>query len=286
MAASSQSAGAKTGNAKTLAEYILQAEIVVAAKNAPRFERLVLEFFDRKGFTRLHPEFDARLLLGLRTIDPFPFGGNDASLRPNARMRIDNRMRDDRLAHRYVHVFHLPDLQDLDLAQIMVCCADDPLYNEINAQVVQEVQNFRTRVKFPVAVSPAAPGKQYYHVERQFQVKNLGAYLFGLGACFPALERHGWKNLGLHQAITGELNTVAEFWELPAEESERDVLEVLAAKEPHLFRVMVEPYPAQAQSGEVMVPTPYAPGMPRTTLIPPPGQVQKAGQLSELEAAS
>lgn len=286
MTASTASAQAATGNAKTIAEYILQAEIVVAAKNASSFEGLVGEFFDKNGFTRLHPDYDAKLLFGLRTPEPFVFVGNDASQRPNARMRVENRMRSDKLAHRYIHVFHLPDLQDLDLAQIMVCCADDPLYNEINSLVVQEVQNFRTRVKFPVAVPSSPAGKQYYHCERQFQVRNLGAYLFGLGACFPALEKEGWKNLGVHQAITGELNTVAEFWELPSEGYEQDALDVLAATNPGLYHLLVEPYPAQAQSGELLIPTGYHPGMVRTTLAPPPQPAPSPEQAVALQAAS
>jgi hypothetical protein len=253
----------------TIAEYILQAEIVVPAGKAAQFEGLVGEFLDHGGFSRLAPECDAQLLLGLRTAQPFDFDGNDAAPAPNLRFRTESRLRANKQAHRYVNVFRLPDLQSLDLARLMVCCADDPLYSDINELVVQEVQNLRTRVKFSQVTPAPAASKQYYHVERQFQMKDLGAYLFGIGACFPALQQEGWKNLGLYQAITGELNTLAEFWEFPTESSAQDVLQVLEEKFPALFAGMVKPFAARAQVGEVLIDASYATSARLSTPAPP-----------------
>jgi hypothetical protein len=243
----------------TIAEYMLHADQVVAAGKADQYEGLVGEFLGDRGFQRLAEEFNFELVLGLRTQEPFDFGGND--LAPPAkgwRFRTENRLREDKRAHRYFNVFRLPDLQDLDLARLMLCCADDPLYNQINGLVSQEFQFVRTRVKFAQATPAPAAGKQYYRVERRFALKNLGAYLFGIGACFPALEEVGWKNLGIHQTVTGELNTLVEFWELPAEAPNQDVLAVLEQHFPALYNVMVKPFPAEANAGDVFVDASYA----------------------------
>ncbi|HKO92605.1 MAG TPA: hypothetical protein VJU61_15725 [Polyangiaceae bacterium] len=254
----------------TIAEYMLHADQVVAAAKADQFEGLVAEFLDRGGFARLLPEFEFPLVLGLRTPEPFEFFGNDLDIPANGwRFRTEFRLRQDRLAHHYFNVFRLPDLQDLDLARSMLCCADDPLYTRINALVSQEFQYLRTRVKFTQATPAPAAGKQYYRVERQFQLRNLGAYLFGIGACFPALEQVGWKNLGIHQAVTGELNTLVEFWELPAESPQQDVLEVLQQHFAALYEMMVKPYPAQASAGDVFVDASYATGARLSTPAPP-----------------
>src|SRR3569832_1694818 len=104
MTASSRSVGADAGNTNRLAEYILQAELDVPASNSARFEALVGEFLDKGGFSRLHPAYDARLVLGLRTPEPRTFMGNsDADIK--WRIRVDNRMSGDAAAFRYLNVF-------------------------------------------------------------------------------------------------------------------------------------------------------------------------------------
>lgn len=256
--------------AMPITEYVLHAEIVVPLHRAQRFEALVGEFLDKGAFARLDPEFDAQLLFGLRTPEPFDFAGNETLAGSSVCLRSDSRLSKDKQAHRYTHVFTVPDLQDMDLARIMVRSADDHLYTEINRLTVQEVQNFRTRVRLDRAPNLPRERKQIFYVERQFASKNLGAYIFGIGACFPALEDEGWKNLGIYQAVTGELNTLTELWEMPDNSPAHDVLEVLEQKYPRLFQAFIADYPALAQVGQVLVDTSYATSNRISTPAPTP----------------
>jgi hypothetical protein len=199
-------------------------DLIVPEAQAKEFEQKVGEFLNRgadqgRGAFKYYDEkFDYLLVLALKTPEPFIYEGNERKL---ATKHVEIRDRRLRYAeqdvpvpmHRYVHLWHVPDVEDLDFANVMRRSADDPLYVEIDKRVTREIQNFVARVQWLRQVPEDANGKRYVRVTRQFTAADLGTYLFKVGALFPALRNSGWHPIGHYQNITGPLNTVTEFWQ-------------------------------------------------------------------------
>jgi hypothetical protein len=211
-------------NERVLKENYLHVDLIVPEAQAEEFERKVAEFLNRgadkgKGaFKYYDDKFDYLLVLALKTPEPFIYDGHE---RKNAAKHVEIRdhrirsagQRDHMRMHRYVHLWHVPDVEALDFAKVMRHSADDPLYTDIDKRVTREIQNFVTRVRWLRQSADGANGKSYVRVTRQFTSADLGTYLFKVGALFPSLEINGWHPLGHFQNITGPLNTVTEFWQ-------------------------------------------------------------------------
>lgn len=192
-------------------EYYLHVDLIVPASNEKEFEETVSEFLRRDGFRRLNPEFDNELVLALKTPKPFVSSGYERFQSADSYQR-DSRHEKKQQVFRYVNLWSVPDLNDLDLAQMMSRAADDELYTRLNSLVARELQNYVIRVQW-LSGRPAVATNRVIRVTRQFTTENLGIYLFKIGALFPLLEENGWVTLGHYQNVTGPLNTVTEFWQ-------------------------------------------------------------------------
>lgn len=256
-------------------EYALHDDILVAESDAKEFETLVREFIEAGSFERLDRDYNATLITALRTPEPFLYAGHR---RPHNFAAVrDNRIGERTAVYRYVNVHTIPALQELDIAGIMARCADDALYTRINALVVRELQNFVTRVKAPMDRQIPVAGRRYCRAIRQFTSKNLGAYLFGLGACLPTLDEQGWRSLGTYQNVTGPLNTLTELWEVAEHVKSPDgLLSAMMNANPVLFEKLLKPYAVRAELCEFLLDAPYLPNCRR---------ISKFSELSPYQAA-
>lgn len=226
-------------------EYALHDDILVAEENVDQFEKKVAQFFEQRSFRRLDPQYNAKLVGAWRSREPFEYQGyrRFPSLAHPHEKRIDKGKR----VYRYVNIHRIAAIKNFDLASIMTRSADDQLYTEINELVVREMQNFVTRVKIQRETQQVAPQKHYCRAIRHFSPKNLGTYIFGLGAYLPTLAEQGRKSLGIYLNITGPLNTVIEFWEVP--EDLRDANELFTAgsgNSKDLYQKLLESCPEKA----------------------------------------
>jgi hypothetical protein len=209
---------------RKLSGYYMHVELLVLASDAEKFEDKLAVFMDgrTRPFQRLDVHADYELVLALKTVESFPFAasghgrfGSDERRRlASASGAAESSCRDSRLGEpvfRYVHLWTVPDRDDLDLANVMIRSADDTPYMELDALVASESQEFVRRVQRPSA-PVSAIGQKWVRIVRRFQSKNLGAYLFRSGVLLPVMQQAGWHSHGQYQNVTGPLNTVTEFW--------------------------------------------------------------------------
>ena len=209
--------------------YRLLVDMYVAEANVKKFERRMSKFLYPDGndeelaFKRLDSTFDNELLLALKSVagtrlpdalDSTDFHDNMAGAR---KFLTTETVRQDRragargkVAH-YVHLWSMPDLEDLNLAKRMEFCSEDQLYMELDEAVLGEVQNFVRRVEWDDEFPAPNLNKTFVMATRQFEFTNLGPYLFKLRGLPPFLD--DWTQLAQMQAVTGRLNRVTEFWE-------------------------------------------------------------------------
>jgi hypothetical protein len=249
-------------------EYYLHVDLIVPASKAREYETLTEKFLKWGGFRRLEPSFDNELVLALKTPEAFKYAGHEPYQSAQGQYeQRDRRPSLDEPVFRYVNLWRVRDLADLDLAQVMTRCADDDLYTDIDALVAREVQNYVVRTRWleqPSAVPTDAT--HYVRVIRQFDSKDLGAYLFKAGALLPFLARHDWYASGHFQNITGRLNTVIEFWRTKNNNHERRTMDsVLADIEgtagpaPSIQTMLIAPFRElpQTEVRESLVAVPY-----------------------------
>ncbi len=243
-------------------EYSLHDDILVSERNAKHFENKVSQFIREGSFRRICPSYSARLSIALKSLKPFEYEGHRRA-QHFAKVR-EERIDPHEKVYRYVNLHIVPSLQELDLAEIMTRCADDQLYTEINGLVVREIQNFVTRAKMHQAHQTPSHGRRYCRAIRQYTPKNLGAYLFGLGAYLPTLAEEGWRSLGVFQNITGPLNTITEFWELDPwvslddlEEAPHNLWQPKTEGARRLYERVLEPYLELALLCEYFCDAPY-----------------------------
>jgi hypothetical protein len=201
----------------------------VAERNVAKFERRMSKFLypdggdEEAAFKRLDSTFDNRLLLALKSRSGtfLPEAAGTTAFRADfnsARQFLTTRsLRSDRrsgvrgrVAH-YVHLWTIPDLEDLNLAKRMEFCSEDPLYMELDEMVLGEVQNFVRRVAWDDAFPEPDLKQTFVMATRQFEFTNLGPYLFKLRGLSPFLA--DWTQLDQLQNVTGRLNRVTEFWQ-------------------------------------------------------------------------
>lgn len=195
-----------------MADYHLMAELIVPQQSAIEFERKVTDFLNRGGFKSIDPRFDCELTVGLKSESAFSYQCYSAP-QGTASSYSSSDAAAPRSVYRYINVWRLLGLEELDLARVMTLSSDNDLYTQINSLVTREFQNFVLRVQWLKGEQVRPEVKRFVRVTRQFTTKNLGKYLFKVGTTFPFLESHGWYSLGHYQAITGALNTVTELWQ-------------------------------------------------------------------------
>jgi len=203
--------------------YRLLVDMYVAEKNVRKFELKMAEFLDKGAFLRLDPSFDNVLLLALKGVAktklPEAAGARhfQDTFAGARRFLSTNPVREDRRAEahgtviHYVHLWTMPDLEDLNLAKRMEYCSEDQLYMELDQNVMGEVQNLTRRVEWPDPFPKPDLKQTIVMATRQFAFTNLGPYLFKLRGLPPFLD--DWTQLAQLQNVTGRLNRVTEFWE-------------------------------------------------------------------------
>lgn len=207
--------------------YRLLVDMYVAQANVRAFESRMAKFLYPDGqdeaFKRIDESFDNELLLALKSTTPtrlpeavgarsFPKGMNGARqfLTTDA-VHEDRREGAGGAVLHYVHLWTIPDLEDLNLAKRMEFCSEDQTYMELDEYVLAEVQHLTRRVQWDDPFPAPDLDKQFLMATRQFEFTNLGPYLFKLRGLSPFLQ--DWTQLAQLQNVTGRLNRVTEFWE-------------------------------------------------------------------------
>jgi hypothetical protein len=260
---------------KVMAEYYLHVELIVPETQTGTFEAKVKEFLERDApraaaagekaitpFKFFDPSFDLELLLALKTPEAFKFSGYEAYQSAPGQFEKVDRRQGLALARRYVHLWRLNSLSQLDIARIMNRSADDVLYTEIDAQVVRETQNLVLRVQWLDGLPSMNAGKgRFARVIRNFLSKDLGTYLFKVGALFSLLAEKNYRTLGHFQNVSGELDTVVEFWQTPDDEKLQTMVQVLQGVTPTFKAQIVDDFEklSQAEVREAFIPAPYFP---------------------------
>jgi hypothetical protein len=197
-------------------EYSLHVELVVPTTFVEEFEDRVVEFLNEDGFNRIVNTGDdrsmakmdtKRLVLALKSKNPFvPKPGQQ----PTVEAFLSRVDRNEKFI-RYVHVWSIEDIRELDLVRLMRLCAADDLYRKIDALVVDESQEFIVKINTPVV-----PGRSNTYVRsvQRFRSFDVGGYLFSVGALRNVLSDQGVYHVGQYQAVTGKLNAVFDFWNL------------------------------------------------------------------------
>lgn len=254
-----------------MAEYFLHVELIVPQGNADSFEKKVAEFLDRgknAGFERSKPfkffdsDFDIELVMALKTREPFKFSGYESFQSGKGQFEMVDNRKGMESAHRYVHLWRLNSLSQLDIARVMTRSADDDIYAAIDAQVIRETQNLVLRVQWLSGQPRMDRGKKkFVRAVRHFKSKDLGTYLFKVGALFPLLAEKGYQTLGHFQNVTSELNTVTEFWETPYDEKLKTMVQVFNEVNPKFKALLADGFQnlVQAEVRELLVPAPYFP---------------------------
>jgi hypothetical protein len=242
-----------------MTDYRLHVDMLVPAgpkgELAAEFEKTMGIFLRSGAFRAFNDDFDAELALALKRPDAFRYKPlNLSTVNANKRMAEspEHRFlsaeplfyrapwRDDRreqpasgarspLVYHYVHLWTVPDLEDLHLAKRMLYCSENDLYMKLDGFVMLETQQLVRRVRWqeePEELATSrkdAQKKLVVRATRQLEYQRLGAYLFSLQSLVPLLKERNWRQLGQFQSITGSLNTVTEFWETDGNSSLSDL---------------------------------------------------------------
>lgn len=246
-----------------MADYYLQDDLLVEERNHGEFEDLVGNFLTGGGFSK----YGWRLILALRTAHPLEHESLETRYRERYRGKPvtvrDSRSTNAASArvYRYVHLWDVPDPPDI--ANVMQQSADDSRYTRINRLVRREIQNQMLRVDWlSTPTLSNAARRDFLFVTKHFRSRDLGPYLFNMGALIPALEhRGGWHSLGHFQNVTGPLNTLSEYWQVPPEGTEPGAMEAVLDALPEVVREeIVDPVKNAplAELREPMLETPYS----------------------------
>lgn len=240
--------------------YYLHVDVIVAEQNATSFEQAMDQFVREGAFLRFGQQHDIELVVALKSENPFPyrkfqgFQSHVVSLESGKPLP----------SYRYVHLWYIPDQDDLDIAALMRRSPDDDLYVRINSLVERETQNLVWRVGWlsgPPQIVPSA-GDRFVRVMRSFRSRNLSEYLFKAGALIPLLELRNWHSLGHYQNVTGPLNTVTELWQTKNGTEERaSMREALQQPSATFEKTFVNPYLDELPMAEIrerLVLAPYA----------------------------
>jgi hypothetical protein len=193
------------------------------------FEDAVAAFLVKGGFARLDPSSKKDLVMALRSDKAFPYDGfnkYEPALVDPSQLRVDTRAKLPSLdtsnvnapstknTLRYVHLWRIRDIAELDLVRLMTLSGDDDLYLKVDALVVRETQNFVTRLTLPnhTGEIPQQRDVNIVRITRYIPTRDLGDFVFSFGGFLPILEADGIELIGTFQSVTGTLNIVTEFW--------------------------------------------------------------------------
>jgi hypothetical protein len=116
----------------------------------------------------------------------------------------------------YVHFWNVPNIQSLDLAQLMSDNRDNVVYKAIDQYVSTETQDFiyyDPFHDFQPPVGPPPANLRYVWVTHQFaKTEDYGNYSAYALLLIIYLGLAGWKNIGIFWSVTGRLNTFSELW--------------------------------------------------------------------------
>lgn len=209
-----------------MTEYFLHVDVQVLASESTSYEEKLATFIagneKGKAFQRVDPAADYALVLGLKSTEQFipqysilgRFSAT-STVPSDPSQRVQCKAQGLALSQevvRYVNLWSVPDLQDLDLARIMKRLSDDTHYLAVHRLVRFEEQDFVMRVRFGPPEQLGA-GKSFVRTVKTFESKDIGTYLFDSGILRQALAFVGWNHLGYYQSVTGRLNQVVEFWQ-------------------------------------------------------------------------
>jgi hypothetical protein len=264
-------------------DYYLHVDLLVKKQNAAAFEEAVTEFLNKGGFARIVEEGDdrdlkhldtKRLLLALKAVELEEYRGGITM--PSAFKDLGEHPAD---AFRYIHVWNIPHIRDLDLVSLMRLCAADSIYRRLDALVAEESQDFVVQVKTPIE-----PSQFEYFIRgmRRFQSFDMGTYIFNVGVLLKHLKESGVLPLGQFQSVTGTINTVIEFWNTQEvdDRSNPDIIAALAkdkSLDPRFIAEFVTPSLNQTIARDYQLFTAY---LDRRQLAP----AQENGQLDYLES--
>jgi len=208
-----------------LKDQYLQADLIVHMNDVEDFENSVIAFLNRGGFDSIDADSNKHLVLALRTKDAIAYAGydrrqSDIIKSPGtrddfARWRGDTELEPtEKQFYRYVHIWRLGEITDLDITRLMRLSADDDDYRHIDSLVVRETQDIVFGVPWltRAPVVPLEHAIDVVRVTRQLTTRELGAYLFSAGRFLPVRAAAGFRSLGYFQNVTGLLNTVTEYW--------------------------------------------------------------------------
>jgi hypothetical protein len=215
-----------------MTDYRLLVDMLVPEDNTVDFEKGMLSFLGKGAFRFLSDKFDNELVFALKSVsllseeaastyssvenEPHALASNAPFLlAPSAPYWYRKRERRGSKLRHYVHLWTIPDLDDLDLATRMQFCSENKEYMAIDELVAMETQNFVRRVCWQE--QPCAPNldpaMRFIRAVRRLDYSHLGPYLMQLRCLVPALTQAGWQQLGQFQDVTGMLNKVTEFWQ-------------------------------------------------------------------------
>ena len=142
-------------------DYFLHVDLIVFKEDAVEFEKRVGDFLHAGAFAKIDPTSHYKLALGLKSADTFkysPRGRLDSctktfsearrKTRTSRHLYVDSRIGREKDAFRYIHLWRVQDLENLDLAKRMIECADYEPYTAIDELVVCEIQDFIRRINW------------------------------------------------------------------------------------------------------------------------------------------
>jgi hypothetical protein len=202
-------------------DHFLHVDLLVQDGDAPKFEERVAEFLKEGGFGRIVQEGDddelksfsgKELVLGLKSTRPLPLLYTPSVAVPGAPAPST---KGSLSVFRYVHVWRVPQLTDVNLVRLMRLCAADKLYRELDALVVDESQDFAVRIDLPQGGDNQ--GVFLRSIDR-FPSFDLGRYVFDIGLLLPKLyAERDIVSFRQFQSVTGTINSVIGFWHVPGD---------------------------------------------------------------------
>ena len=203
-----------------MTDYRLLVDIWVKKEFEDKFEERMETFLTRGSFRFFHPDFDNRLVLALkRECSPVDLDMHStrypvADILQSRKGRHPDKSSSNGSTHcHYVHLWTMPDLEDLHLARRMQYCSEDSEYMGLDELVERETQNLVRRVRWQLQPSDPNPDSLFVLKTCRFEYGRLGEYLLRIRGLIPAMKRKDWDQLGQFQQVTGTLNTVTEFWQ-------------------------------------------------------------------------
>ncbi len=216
--------------------YYLQVDMMVDTNQTKTFEDEMKLFLTTGGFG---PRFTGTLTLALKSQTPTNIDVPGPSDVPYPGYALDTvavspspavaTAPGGRTATRYVHLWRLPAIADLDLARVMTAAGDNLTYMKIHGMVLAEAQNVVVYADPSTDTNAILPKPNQLHTKatrttmfvrktRRFSPLDIQLWLQGLITIAPLVRANDakfkskWCYVGDFQEVTGELNSVSQLW--------------------------------------------------------------------------